>query len=156
MSTTAAKPKINHGRNLQRKRIAYNIKQETIAEAYGCKQQFISQLENQEVISDDILTWFANFYSSPIEDLRDKEVRLEAPSVTITNNNTFTEYSSANVGNYGDTNHDNIYNSEELINRLCYEKDKQLEKLLATLNTIFEMEKLERIEYKKLLSEKQK
>ncbi|MDR0660464.1 MAG: helix-turn-helix domain-containing protein [Prevotellaceae bacterium] len=61
--------KIHHGHNLFLLRKQDGLKQETVALAYGCKQNRISQLENQETISDDVLEWFANYYGVTLENI---------------------------------------------------------------------------------------
>lgn len=128
MAETASKPKVHHGHNLLLKRKEKHLKQDTVARDYGCSQTRISQLENQETISNDILQWFADYYKMRLEDLRDKEVELEAVSVSI--NNTFNDHSQSqgSAGYY--QNNSNVFNSIEEFVKLCREKDELHAQLL--------------------------
>lgn len=152
MAETAEKSKVHHGHNLLLLRKKNGEKQDTIAKAYGCNQQRISQLESQETITDDVLQWFADHYGLELEDIRDKEIELSATPIEV-HNNTFQNGGYANFGD-GYHNKDNIYNSEELILKLMEEKDKERERLIQVYERIIQLEEQQKEELKKLLSKK--
>jgi len=63
--------KRNVGKNLQRVRIYFGVKQEALAADLGISQQAISKIEQQEEIEDDVLKKIAGVLGVSAEIIRD-------------------------------------------------------------------------------------
>lgn len=156
MSATAAKPTVHHGNNLLVKRLSRREKQEAVAKAvFGerATHQRVQRLEQQENIDDATLKLFAQYFGCTLEELRDTELTLDAVPMEITNNFNDTSNGSISGQNYlaqGNI----VYNSEDVILKICQEKDRQIEQLVSTLNSILEKDRQEREELMRMLGKK--
>jgi transcriptional regulator with XRE-family HTH domain len=127
--------KIHHGQNIKRLREIFGIKQEFIASELDTTQQFISKLEQKEVIDDETLEKIAKAMKLPVEAI--KNLNDEATFNFIANNfhdqASSAAFSSENI--YA-CNFNPLDKVVELYERLLdSEKDKvdRLEKLLNEL-----------------------
>jgi transcriptional regulator with XRE-family HTH domain len=91
---------VHHGQNIRRLRELFGIKQEYIAGAMGTTQQFISKLEQKEVIDDDMLEKVAKVMKLPVASL--KNLNDEATYNFIANN--FHDQASSSAGSIGSYN----------------------------------------------------
>jgi transcriptional regulator with XRE-family HTH domain len=117
---------VHHGQNIRRLRELFGIKQEFIASELGTTQQFISKLEQKEVIDDDMLEKVAKVMKLPVASL--KNLNDEATYNFIANN-FHDQSSSAGVSAENNTNNYCTFNPldkvVELYERLlASEKEK--------------------------------
>jgi transcriptional regulator with XRE-family HTH domain len=113
--------KIHHGQNIKRLREIFGIKQEFIAAELDTTQQFISKLEQKEVIDDETLEKVAKAMKLPVEAI--KNLNDEATFNFIANN--FHDQSSGSVGNYSCT-FNPLDKVVELYERLLGEKEEKV------------------------------
>lgn len=85
-SEIAEKPPKKHvGKNLQRVRVYFGVKQDALATDLGISQQAISKIEQQEEIEPDLLTKIANVLGVSPDIIR--EFDEERAVYNINNNN---------------------------------------------------------------------
>jgi transcriptional regulator with XRE-family HTH domain len=94
------KPVKRHvGRNVQRIRVHFGVKQEVLAADLGMSQQSVSKMEQQEEIDDDLLSKIANALGISAEVIKDFD--LERAIYNINSNNykdaTISEGAIANA-----------------------------------------------------------
>jgi transcriptional regulator with XRE-family HTH domain len=115
--------KIHHGQNIKRLREIFGIKQEFIAAELDTTQQFISKLEQKEVIDDETLEKVAKAMKLPVEAI--KNLNDEATFKCIANNYHDNSSSVASENNYSCT-FNPLDKVVELYERLLAEKEEKV------------------------------
>ncbi len=96
--TTDKLRKRHTGRNVQRVRMYFGVKQEALAADLGITQQEVSKIEQQEEIEEEMLTQIANVLGVSPEVIRDFDVERAIYNINNSYNDaTITEGSTAVV-----------------------------------------------------------
>jgi transcriptional regulator with XRE-family HTH domain len=84
MNTVATGPfsKIHYGRNIKRLREILGVKQEYIAAELDVTQQFVSKLEQKEVIEDEMLEKVAKILNVPVNAIKNLNDELTTNIIT--------------------------------------------------------------------------
>jgi transcriptional regulator with XRE-family HTH domain len=116
--------KIHHGQNIKRLREIFGIKQEFIASELDTTPQFISKLEQKEVIDDDTLEKIANVLKLPVDTI--KNLNDEATFNIIANRYQDNSASTALGSNYFTCTFNPLDKVVELYERLLKEKEEKM------------------------------
>jgi transcriptional regulator with XRE-family HTH domain len=127
---------LHHGRNVKNLREMLGVKQEILAKNIGFTQQYISILEAQERIDDDLLAKIANALHIPVDVIKnfDEEKAINIVSSTFHDaavGSDVTQYNKCTF-NPLDKVIELCEQNAELYKKLLYEKDEQI-KLLTQL-----------------------
>lgn len=96
--TTDKLRKRHTGRNVQRVRMYFGVKQEALAADLGITQQEVSKIEQQEEIEEEVLSQIANVLGVSSEVIRDFDVERAIYNINNSYNDaTITEGSTAVV-----------------------------------------------------------
>ena len=96
--TTDKLRKRHTGRNVQRVRMYFGVKQEALAADLGISQQEVSKIEQQEEIEEEMLSQIANVLGVSSEVIRDFDVERAIYNINNSYNDaTITEGSTAVV-----------------------------------------------------------
>jgi transcriptional regulator with XRE-family HTH domain len=96
--TTDKLRKRHTGRNVQRVRMYFGVKQEALAADLGITQQEVSKIEQQEEIEEEMLSQIANVLGVSSEVIRDFDVERAIYNINNSYNDaTITEGSTAVV-----------------------------------------------------------
>ena len=96
--TTDKLRKRHTGRNVQRVRMYFGVKQEALAADLGITQQEVSKIEQQEEIDEEMLSQIANVLGVSSEVIRDFDVERAIYNINNSYNDaTITEGSTAVV-----------------------------------------------------------
>lgn len=79
------------GRNVQKLRAYFGVKQEALADDLGISQQKISTIEQQEKIEIDILSQIAGILGISVEVIRDFDVERVINNINNARDNTFEQ-----------------------------------------------------------------
>ncbi|MEL7601428.1 MAG: helix-turn-helix transcriptional regulator [Proteiniphilum sp.] len=85
----------NTGRNVQRVRMYFGIKQEALAADLGMSQQEVSKIEQQEEIEEEVLTKIADVLGVSPEVIRDFDVERAIYNINNIRDNTFEQGSTS-------------------------------------------------------------
>ncbi|MDD2512566.1 MAG: helix-turn-helix transcriptional regulator [Proteiniphilum sp.] len=85
------------GRNVQRVRMYFGMKQEALASDLGISQAEVSKIEQQEEIEDDMLTRIAGVLGVSPEIIRDFDVERAIYNISNIRENTFEQGSSTSI-----------------------------------------------------------
>ena len=85
----------NTGRNVQRVRMYFGIKQEALAADLGMSQQEVSRIEQQEEIEDGVLSKIADVLGVSPEVIRDFDVERAIYNINNIRDNTFEQGSTS-------------------------------------------------------------
>jgi transcriptional regulator with XRE-family HTH domain len=127
--------KIHHGQNIKRLREVFGIKQEFIASELDTTQQFVSKLEQKEVIDDETLEKVAKAMKLPVEAI--KNLNDEATFNFIANNYHDNSSSVSSENNYSCT-FNPLDKVVELYERLLASEKDKVDRLDKLLNEIKE------------------
>jgi len=85
----------NTGRNVQRVRMYFGIKQEALAADLGMSQQEVSKIEQQEEIEEEVLSKIADVLGVSPEVIRDFDVERAIYNINNIRDNTFEQGSTS-------------------------------------------------------------
>ncbi|MEP7376207.1 MAG: helix-turn-helix transcriptional regulator [Chitinophagaceae bacterium] len=126
---TIEKRKKHDGRNLQRVRVYFGVKQDALASDLGISQQAVSKIEQQEEIDNDLLKKIADVLGVSPEII--KNFDEEKAVYNINNNsfrdNTFEEGASAIAQQFNP-----VEKIVELYERLLQSEKEKIEILINT------------------------
>ena len=89
--TTDKLRKRHTGRNVQRVRMYFGVKQEALAADLGITQQEVSKIEQQEEIEEEVLTKIADVLGVSPEVIRDFDVERAIYKINNIRDNTFEQ-----------------------------------------------------------------
>lgn len=89
--TTDKLRKRHTGRNVQRVRMYFGVKQEALAADLGITQQEVSKIEQQEEIEEEVLSQIANVLGVSSEVIRDFDVERAIYNINNIRDNTFEQ-----------------------------------------------------------------
>ena len=89
--TTDKLRKRHTGRNVQRVRMYFGVKQEALATDLGITQQEVSKIEQQEEIEEEMLSQIANVLGVSSEVIRDFDVERAIYNINNIRDNTFEQ-----------------------------------------------------------------
>ena len=89
--TTDKLRKRHTGRNVQRVRMYFGVKQEALAADLGITQQEVSKIEQQEEIEEEVLTKIADVLGVSPEVIRDFDVERAIYNINNIRDNTFEQ-----------------------------------------------------------------
>ena len=89
--TTDKLRKRHTGRNVQRVRMYFGVKQEALAADLGITQQEVSKIEQQEEIEEEMLSQIANVLGVSSEVIRDFDVERAIYNINNIRDNTFEQ-----------------------------------------------------------------
>ena len=89
--TTDKLRKRHTGRNVQRVRMYFGVKQEALAADLGITQQEVSKIEQQEEIDEEMLSQIANVLGVSSEVIRDFDVERAIYNINNIRDNTFEQ-----------------------------------------------------------------
>ena len=89
--TTDKLRKRHTGRNVQRVRMYFGVKQEALAADLGISQQEVSKIEQQEEIEEEMLSQIANVLGVSSEVIRDFDVERAIYNINNIRDNTFEQ-----------------------------------------------------------------
>jgi transcriptional regulator with XRE-family HTH domain len=124
------KQAVHHGRNVERFRKMFGLKQEALAARLGSdwNQKKVSHLEQKEVIPDDLLKEVAEALHVTPEALKNFSEEIAFAFIS----STFTDSTIANYISHNNP----VYHSDkavELLERLLKEKDDLIRDLLSKI-----------------------
>ena len=93
--TTDKLRKRHTGRNVQRVRMYFGVKQEALAADLGITQQEVSKIEQQEEIEEEVLTKIADVLGVSPEVIRDFDVERAIYNINNIRDNTFEQGSTS-------------------------------------------------------------
>ena len=93
--TTDKLRKRHTGRNVQRVRMYFGVKQEALAADLGITQQEVSKIEQQEEIEEEVLSQIANVLGVSPEVIRDFDVERAIYNINNIRDNTFEQGSTS-------------------------------------------------------------
>ena len=91
MRPTEKSYKRHIGRNIQRVRMYFGVKQEALAADLGITQQEVSKIEQQEEIEEEMLSQIANVLGVSSEVIRDFDVERAIYNINNIRDNTFEQ-----------------------------------------------------------------
>ena len=89
--TTDKLRKRHTGRNVQRVRMYFGVKQEALAADLGITQQEVSKIEQQEEIEEEVLSQIANVLGVSSEVIRDFDVERAIYNINNIRDNSFEQ-----------------------------------------------------------------
>ena len=93
--TTDKLRKRHTGRNVQRVRMYFGVKQEALAADLGITQQEVSKIEQQEEIEEEMLSQIANVLGVSSEVIRDFDVERAIYNINNIRDNTFEQVATS-------------------------------------------------------------
>ncbi|MDR3217802.1 MAG: helix-turn-helix transcriptional regulator [Dysgonamonadaceae bacterium] len=115
--------KTHHGRNVKALRDMLGIKQEVLAKSAGITQQYVSVLEAQEKIDDEMLEKLANVLHIPVDAIKNFN---EEKAVNIISNTFQDAVAGSDVTQYNKC----TFNPVDKIIELCEQNAELYKKLL--------------------------
>lgn len=124
-------PKVNQGANVRKFRQFLNIKQGDLAQQLGLSQQMISYIEQQKLITNDLLVKIAEALKVPVELIEKLD---DNPMSVIIENNTFENgslNSTTNINEGTNTNVDNNIHPIDKVMEIAKETASLYERIIA-------------------------